>query len=377
MAKQHKLRLTLLIFLIFISLGLPDSIMGSGWPSIRTDFNLQARDISIYTSVGLIFSIITSYFYPFLTKYLSLKQIITLSIGSVVVGLGIISIVPNALLLFLAFPFLGMGQGAIDVAVNIFAAKNFSKRLMSFLHGFYGVGASLSSMFVAIFLKTTFGWRGATLAILICQLAILLLVMLNGKLFAEDRQVADTTQKMAKIVLNFRHYLGPLFYLFYGIELVVGSFLSTYMKEVHHFSTSESAAMTALFLLALTLGRFTNGLITNRLTEVRILQFQFLCALAGILLLSIQPALAAFLIGYGFSVLFPMMMSMPHQYYEEAIANRIVNLQMTFANIGILIMPVLFGFIIQSIGFQYFPLLLSLNIIILILIVLGIMREKN
>lgn len=377
MAKQHKLRLTLLIFLIFISLGLPDSIMGSGWPSIRADFNLQARDISIYTSVGLIFSIITSYFYPFLTKYLSLKQIITLSIGAVVIGLGIISIVPNALLLFLAFPFLGMGQGAIDVAVNIFAAKNFSKRTMSFLHGFYGVGASLSSLFVAIFLKTAFGWRGATLIILICQLVILLSVVLNGKLFIEEKEEIDATQNMAKVVLNFRHYLGPLFYLFYGVELVVGSFLSTYMREVHHLSSSKSAAMTALFLFALTLGRFTNGLITHRLTETRILQIQFICSILGIVLLTSQPTIASFLIGYGFSVLFPMLMSMPHQHYEEVIANRIVNLQMTFANIGILVLPVLFGFLIQAIGFQYFPLLLSINIIILIMIVVGVVRVKG
>lgn len=376
MTKRNSVLLTVIIFIIFISLGLPDSIMGSGWPSIRRDFGLQARDLSLYTSVALIFSMLTSYFYPKLNKVFNLYQIIAISILSVVIGLFILAIVPNAFVLYFAFPFLGVGQGAIDVAVNLFAAKNFSKSLMSYLHGFYGIGASLSSAFVALFLSTEIGWRGAVFAVFILQVIILFLVFRYRTLFFTKMEV-ENESKVQMVHLELKHYYAPLFHFFCGIELVIGAFLSTYMKEIHHLSDASAATMTAVYLFAFTFGRFLNGAIARFFTEKKLFMFQFAITFLGIILLSNVPIVASFLIGYGSSTLFPMMISVPHHYYTANLADRIVNLQMTFANAGYLLLPIFCGFLLQQVGFSYFPVILGINLFILVILVELIISKKK
>jgi fucose permease len=344
-----------MIFMIYISLGLPDSIMGSAWPNIRADFNLPVANISFYSSVALVFSILTSIFYPKIAKRFNMYQIFFWSVMGVIVALGIMGVAPNGWILYLAFPFFGVGQGAIDVAVNTFAARHFSPGLMSVLHGFYGVGASLSSTIVAFFLATQFGWRGATIFILILQAIIFAFVIIGRKSLVE--KVEEEAHAGADdIVLSFRHYYGPIFFFLYtGLEIVVANFLSSYHKSTYGLTDAQAASQTAIFLITFTIGRFVNGILTRKFKQLTLVYASLVIAFVGMLVLPMHAQVSSGLIGLGFAILFPVAMTFPHTSFDAPTADRVVNVQMTYTNVGLLVLPLAFGQLFNVISVSAFP----------------------
>ena len=125
--------LVVLNFIIYISLGLPDSILGSAWPSMRQSYEMGASQVSYLTTIMLLFSFFSSMLYTKIAKYLTVAKVILTSMLCVIIGLILMMITSNPIVLFLATPFMGIGQGAIDVTVNHFAAKHLPSSLMAVL----------------------------------------------------------------------------------------------------------------------------------------------------------------------------------------------------------------------------------------------------
>jgi fucose permease len=362
--------LLVMIFMIYISLGLPDSIMGSAWPNIRADFGLPIANISFYSSVALVFSILTSIYYPKIAKRFNMYQIFFWSVMGVMVALGIMALAPNGWILYLAFPFFGVGQGAIDVAVNTFAARHFSPGLMSVLHGFYGIGASLSSTIVAFFLATQFGWRGATVFILLLQLVIFAVVIFGRQSLVEKVE-EEAHEANVEIKLGLQHYYGPIFFFLYtGLEIVVANFLSSYHKATYDLTDAQAASQTAIFLVTFTIGRFANGLLVKWFKQISLVYASLAIAVLGMLLLPVSAPLSSGLIGLGFAILFPVAMTFPHRAFAPQVADRVVNVQMTYTNVGLLLLPLVFGQLFNLVSVAAFPWLAGGTFLVMLVFLL-------
>ena len=152
-------------FLIYIGLGLPDAIMGSAWPAVRQTYHVNVNYVGCLTMISLAFSFISTLLYPKLAKAMTMASIMLMSMGFVMIGILLLFWGEATILLILASVALGLGQGAIDIAINDYAAKHFTSGLMSILHGMYGVGITLNSLILAISLLFPTGWRIGVLII--------------------------------------------------------------------------------------------------------------------------------------------------------------------------------------------------------------------
>ncbi|HCN74072.1 MFS transporter [Pseudolactococcus plantarum] len=377
--------IVLLNFIIYISLGLPDSILGSAWPSMRQSYGMAADQVSYLTTIMLLFSFLSSMLYTKISKYLTVAKVIVISMVFVIIGLILMMITSNPVILFLTTPFLGIGQGAIDVTVNHFAAKHLPSALMSLLHGFYGLGVSLSAAILTFFLSTFASWRLAILAIAVIEVLILLLIVIYRDQFAErdtSHQANKATDALSRDSrFNLRHLLHPIFYFFYAIEGIVGIYMATYYVENFHVKPAQAAFYTTLFWLGLMFGRFLTGALTRVLSDKKILCAHLVLLLIMSALLGLPPSaytsLMIFIFGLSLSPLYPLMMMLPNQLYPEIIAKRVISYNVGFCLLGILVFPLIFGEVFNQVGFAIFPILILGIALILLGLALLIFNQKT
>ncbi|GFH43214.1 MFS transporter [Lactococcus hodotermopsidis] len=376
MSKKTKITaIVILNFIIYISLGLPDSILGSAWPSMRVSYDMGASQVSYLSTIMLVFSFLSSVFYTKISQKLTVAQVIFSSMTFVIIGLILMMVTANPLVLFLATPFMGIGQGAIDVTVNHFAAKHLPSSLMSLLHGFYGLGVSLSAAILTFFLSTFSSWRLAIGFITVVEILILTLIFVYRATFAEHDQsenVAEKSENELKPKFRVAYFVSPLFYFFYSVEGVVGVFLATYYAEVFQVKPSLSAGYTTLFWLGLMTGRFLTGVLTRFLSDKKII-FTHLVSLIIMSFALLFPPTAwtpvvVFVLGLAMSALYPLLMMLPNQMYPEPIAQKVISYNVGFCLLGILVFPLLFGVLFRLMTFSIFPIfIISMSAILLIL----------
>lgn len=376
--------LVILNFIIYISLGLPDAILGSAWPSMRLSYAMGASQVSYLTSLMLIFSFLSSIFYPKISKYLTVAQVIFGSMWCVIIGLILMVLTTNPWCLFLATPFMGIGQGAIDITVNHFAAKHLPSSLMSLLHGFYGVGVSMSAGILTFFLSTFSSWRLAIIAIAILEILILGLIYLYRMQFSEHdaaERAEELVEGIGKPQFRWIHFLGPIFYFFYAIEGIMGIFLATYYVEHFHVKSAQAAFFTTLFWLGLMIGRFLTGGLTKFFKDKVIIYCHLILLLLMAMLLVLPPGIytlgIVFLLGLAMSPLYPLMMMLPNQFYEDVIAQKIISYNVGFCMLGILVFPLLFGALFKVFSFSIFPSLIILITLILTALALLIYQQEK
>lgn len=375
--------LIILNFIIYISLGLPDSILGSAWPSMRQSYSLGASQVSYLITIMLIFSFLSSMLYSKISRYLSVAQVIFISMSFVIIGLMLMVVTSNPVVLFLSTPFMGIGQGAIDVTVNHFAAKHLPSSLMSLLHGFYGVGVSLSSAILTFFLSTFASWRLAISFIAVIEILILILILIYRVHFSEhDEQIAQgKIKEKASQKFKWSYFITPIFYFFYAVEGVCGVFLATYYVENFQVKSAQAAFLTTLFWLGLTVGRFLTGALTTFLSDKKIIlsHLILLVAMSALLILppSVYTTVIVFVLGLAMSALYPLMMMRPNQLYPESIAKQVISYNVGFCLLGILVFPLIFGVLFKAIGFGIFPVLVLAITLILLVLAVVIFRQED
>jgi MFS family permease len=374
--------IVILNFIIYISLGLPDSILGSAWPSMRQSYGMGANQVSYLTTIMLVFSFLSSMLYTKISRYLTVAHVIFISMLLVIIGLILMLVTSNPVILFISTPFMGIGQGAIDVTVNHFAAKHLPSSLMSLLHGFYGVGVSLSAAILTFFLSTFSSWRLAIGFIAVVEILILGLILFYRAYFSEhdaEKHLPDKDKSHQKFKLSY--FITPLFYFFYAIEGVCGVFLATYYVENFQVKSAQAAFLTTLFWLGLTVGRFLTGALTTFLSDKKIILSHLLLLVAMSALLFLPPSgyttVIVFMLGLAMSALYPLMMMRPNQLYPEVIAKQVISYNVGFCLLGILVFPLVFGALFKIFSFGIFPLLLLAISLILLIFGLMILKERQ
>ncbi|MBR1968381.1 MAG: MFS transporter [Clostridia bacterium] len=372
--------LLILIYIVFIGLGLPDSLFGSAWPAIYPEFNLPvsaANAVTILISSGTV-----------LASFFSARLINKFGTGAVTA----VSTVITALSL-LGFSFaqsiwwfipltipLGAGAGAIDAALNNYVAVHYNSTQMNFLHCFYGVGVALSPFLMSFALEQNNDWRLGYRTVFYIMIAIsivaILCLPLWNKVKADEKKEDDFTPKtltfleMAKMPAVRTAWIT--FFSSVALEFTCGVWGCTYLVSSEGMSEALAAFFLTFYYIGMTLGRFTSGVISKFLKPVNIIYsgYSFVAVGLTLLVLPVPPIMkgvALLLIGFGNAPTFPNLTYLTPINFGKDISQSIIGTQMAFCNIGILLMPPVFGFMADLISVKVFPYYLIALFAVLVL----------
>ena len=387
--------LLFIIFLVFIGLGLPDSLFGSAWPAIRLDIALPISFANFITCTISLGTVTASLFAAKLINKFGTGVITAVSTGATALALLGFSLSNSGWFMILLSIPLGLGAGAIDSALNNFVAVHYSARTMNFLHCFYGVGVSASPLLVSLALNSGNNWRGGYRLVFLIMIAITifatLAIPLWKKVQSSNKSADEKTDKekpkslslltLAKIPAARWSWL--LFFSTCGLEFTCGIWGSTFFVEAENLSEATAASYVTFYYLGITVGRFVCGLISGKMKPQSIVYSgYFIVFLALItLFLPIPPILkgvALFMIGFGNGPTFPNCICLTPYYFGNDLSQSVVATQMACCNLGILLMPPVFGFIADFISIKLFPaFLMTLFAIMAVSTVLYNKRAKT
>ncbi len=369
--------LLIVIYLAFISLGLPDSVFGVAWPVIREDLNLPisyAGAISFVLTVGTITSSLLSGY--FISK-LKTGKIIIFSVTLTIVGLIGFSIAPSFFLfLVVAFP-LGFGAGSIDTALNNYVAINYKSHHMNWLHAFWGVGATLGPVIMAVYLGSN-AWRNGFLTLAIIQIGFLIVLTLSYPLWKDNSEKHDevfpVTHKQSIFKIKGATLAVIIFLAYCALEFTIGIWGSSYLVISKSVTPSNAARIVAMYFGGIMIGRFISGGLSFKFSnKVMIFGGIFIVFIGGFLLLlaqSINVITVSFvLLGMGLAPIFPSMIHETPKNFGKENSQYIIGYQIAFAYLGTAIFPPLLGILAQVISINIFPLYVFILALILLLFV--------
>ena len=358
------------IYLVFISLGLPDSLLGSGWPKMQAVFGVPSSYAG-YVSMTISFmTIISALLSPRMIRKFHTKWIIIVSIALTVFGLLGFSICGQYPMLFLfAIPY-GLGAGSIDASVNHYVASHYSSSVMNFLHCFYGVGAVISPCIMAQALKVA-RWNEGYRWTAFIQMGILLVCILSLPLWKRNEAFAGTESAGSAGIRTALRVPGVALTLIAIFAYSSGE-ATCFLWTPSYFAGTKAglsdgtiAAFGSLIFGGLMLGRLLSGLISNRLGDKRLIRIGIAVELFGILLVMLPApgyilAAAGFvIIGTGMGPVYPAIQHMAPSNFGPKYSAAVIGLQMAFAYIGSTFMPMVFGHLQQAIGIGIMPLYLA------------------
>ncbi|WP_242944521.1 MFS transporter [Oribacterium sp. WCC10] len=358
--------------MIFISLGLPDSLLGSGWPKMQVVFGVPSSYAG-YVSMTISFmTIISALLSPKIIKRFHTKWIVIFSIFLTIIGLLGFSISWQYAMLFLfAIPY-GLGAGAIDASVNHYVANNYSGSVMNFLHCFYGVGAVISPSIMALALKYA-RWNEGYRWTAFVQMGILLVCILSFPLWKRNESGSDEEElrnsagireslKVPGVILTL-----IAFFAYCSGEATCFLWTPSYFAETRAGLSDELiASFGSLIFGGLMLGRLISGFISNRLDDRLRIRIGIFVELFGIILVLMPlsgyhvAAVGFVIIGTGMGPVYPAIQHMAPANFGQRYSAAVIGLQMASAYVGSTFMPMVFGLLQQAVGIGIMPVYLLL-----------------
>lgn len=356
-----------LIYLAFISLGLPDSLLGAGWPVMHTELGVSVSFMGIISMVISGGTIVSSLLSDKLTHKFGTRAVTVASVLLTVAALFGFSFSGSfSMLIIFAVPY-GLGAGAIDAALNNYVALHYKAKHMSWLHCFWGVGAIISPFIMSFALKNL-NWNSGYRIVGFIQLAIALLLLVTLPVWKINKteSTADTKRVGLTAALKIKGvpFLLIGFFAYCAAEATAMYWASTYFTEVKGISGDRAASFAALFYIGITLGRFASGFITERLGDRRMILLGTGILACGIMILlipvqSYMTAFAAFLvIGFGCAPIYPCIIHSTPANFGAENSGAIIGIQMASAYVGSTFIPPLFGLLGNAVGFSVMPVYL-------------------
>lgn len=374
------LLLLTIIYLAFISLGLPDSLLGSAWPTMYPQFGASLSDAGTISTVISLCTIVSSLASDRINRKLGTGLVTAISTAMTAVALFGFSLSHSVWELCLwAIPY-GLGAGGVDAALNNYVALHYSSRHMSWLHCFWGVGASISPYIMSYALGTASGWQGGyrtvggIQAILsIALFAALPVWRIQNRAFAEasPEEPAGKSLSLGRVL----RIPGVIFILlaFFGdcaLEMTAGLWASSYLVEFRGVDGETAALFASLYYLGITAGRFLNGFVANRLGDRRMIRIGILVMAAGAVMIALPQnavALAGLLVvGLGCAPVYPSIIHSTPANFGRENSQAIVGIQMASAYCGSTLAPLVFGWIAQAGGIGLYPLYLGCAIALML-----------
>lgn len=372
--------LLLVIYITFIGLGLPDSILGSAWPAMYVEFNIPISSQSILTMLISTGTVTASIFSARLINKFGTGLLTAISTLLSTICLLCFSFSNSFFfLLLLAFP-LGSGAGAIDAALNNYVSVHYSAIKMNFLHSFYGVGVALSPYLMSICLKVDNDWRQGYRLVFLIMLVVSIVAFCSLPLWKKASRLStekikepqNKTLSLTQIAkIPTIKYAWIAYFTSVGLEFTCGIWGCTYLVSSEGLTESFSAKLITLYYIGMTLGRFLSGIISVKLKNHQIVGIGYtIVGVAIILLILPLPAIvkgvALLLIGLGNGPTFPNLAYLTPKFFGQENSQAITGTILAVCNVGILLIPPLFGIIAQSLTLKIFPLFILILFILMV-----------
>ena len=358
------------IYLAFISLGLPDSLLGSGWPTMQNDFDVPSSYAG-YVSMSISFmTIISALIAPTLIRKFKTNQIVVFSILLTVLGLMGFSFASSYAMLFLFVIPYGLGAGSVDSALNNYVAKHYSSSVMNFLHCFYGVGAMISPYIMSLALSRA-RWNEGYRWTAYIQSGIMLVCLLSFPLWKKNAETSDDDESDSTGIISALKIRGVIptliaFYAYCSGEATCFLWTSSYFVGTKHGISAElAAAFGSLIFGGLMLGRLISAFVSNKLGDRLLIRIGIAVESVGILLIFLPhkgyiPAAVGFvIIGIGMGPVYPAIQHMAPENFGRKNSAAVIGLQMASAYIGSTFMPMVFGLLQQALGIAIMPMYLT------------------
>ena len=370
------------IYLAFISLGLPDSLLGSAWPSMHLEFGVPVSYAGVISMIIALGTVVSSLQSDRLTRRLGAGMVTALSVLLTALALLGFSLSRSFFALcLLAIPY-GLGAGSVDAALNNYVALNYASRHMSWLHCMWGVGTSVGPYVMEYALTGGQGWNAGYRYIAILQFALTLVIFVSLPLWkkrAAQTRAEDAAADVGR-ALPLREIVRipgakdvmVAFFCYCAVEATTMLWASSYLALGRGVSAEAAAGYASLFFIGITVGRALNGFLTMRFSDAQMIRAgQALVALGALLLLlplGTGAALAGLVvIGLGCAPIYPCII---HSTPERFGANRsqaLIGVQMASAYVGNCLMPPLFGLIANHISIGLFPIFLLVALAMMVL----------
>lgn len=353
-----------LIYIAFISLGLPDSLLGSAWPVIHSELDVPVSYMGIVTMIISGGTIISSLMSDKLTRKFGTKIVTVVSVFLTVIALlGFSYSTDFWMLIVFAIPY-GLGAGAIDAALNNYVALHYKAKHMSWLHCFWGIG-TIASPFIMSYALENKTWNSGYRIVGFVQLGIALLLLVTLPVWKVNKTEAETAHKSVGVFGALKIKGVPFlligFFAYCAAEATTMQWASTYFVEVKNISPEKAAGFASLFYIGITVGRFICGFVTDKLGDRKMILIGTGVLICGVLALFIPTdsyiaAFIAFLvIGIGCAPVYPCIIhSTPYNFGTEN-SGAIIGIQMASAYVGSTFIPPLYGLLGNAISFSIMP----------------------
>lgn len=381
-----------IIYLAFISLGLPDALLGSAWPTMYKEFGVSVSYAGVISMIIAIGTVVSSLQSDRLTRKFGTGWVTAISVLLTATALFGFSISNSfGILCLWAIPY-GLGAGSVDASLNNYVALHYASRHMSWLHCMWGIGASLGPYIMGYALSGGQGWNMGYRYIAIIQVILTIILLLSlplwKKRISDNSETNSANSQIEPLSLrNIVKIPGAkevmiTFFCYCALEQTAGLWASSYFVLYRGLSTDTAAALAGLFFIGITVGRALSGFLTIKFNDKQMIRLGQGIILAGIISLLLPfgestSFLGLVLIGLGCAPVYPCIIHSTPEHFGADKSQAIIGVQMASAYIGICIMPPLFGLIANHINVALLPVYLFAILILMIVMHEMLMKKTE
>ena len=373
-----------LIYLSFISLGLPDALLGSAWPVMYTELGVPlsgAGLVSMIISAGTVLSSLMS---ERLTRRFGPGKVTAVSVGMTALALCGFALSGSFWLLCLfAVPY-GLGAGGVDACLNNFVALHYASRHMSWLHCMWGIGASVGPHIMGRAITAGQSWHAGYGYIAVLQIVLTFVLLMSLPKWkqptdsgAQSRPMEPVTLRQALFIRGVREVL-TCFFCYCALEQTAGLWASSYLVLKNGLPAEKAASLAALYYMGLTVGRALSGFLTLRLDDRAMVRTGFVLILLGVVCVPLGggATLAGLVIlGLGSAPIYPCLIHSTPGFFGAGNSQAIIGMQMASAYVGTCLMPPLFGLVARHISMALFPAYLLMFLILMFCMFQHLMKK--
>lgn len=370
--------LLIVIYIAFIGLGVPDSLIGSAWPAIHTEMNIPVEAVSILTFIISGCTVLSSMFSAGILNKLGTAGVTAFSTAMTAAALLGFSFAPSFWFMIPLAVILGLGAGAIDSGLNNYVALHFKASHMNFLHCFYGVGVSLSPYLMSQALSDA-GWRGGYRYAFYVQAAITLLLIISIPMWKKSSSADESEDENSVNLTLFQMAKMPevrqvwiIMLATNAIEYACGVWGSTYLVSEKGFEVKHGALALTVYYIGMSIGRFVSGLLSDKISTWKRIGIGtiILAPAIAIMLLPLHGAVTVaglFLVGLGNGSIYPNMIHLTPHNFGKDVSQSIMGSQIAFAYIGVMLAPPAVSLISGLFGIKIYPVLLAVLYVIMVI----------
>ena len=360
-----------IIYLSFISLGLPDALLGAAWPNIYVDLQTSVSYAGIIFMIISAGTVVSSLMSDRLTYHLGTGKLTAISVGMTAIALFGFSTSNSFLMLCLwAVPY-GLGAGSVDASLNNYVALHYEGYHMSWLHCMWGVGATVGPYVMGYMLSGGHSWTSGYRIIAMLQVGLTLILFLSLPLWKERRNVKNGEEAATGEVLSLGEVLKipgvkeimVTFFCYCALEQTTGLWASSYLVMYKGVAPDMAASFASMFFIGITVGRAVNGFMTLKFNDNQLIRLGQMIVAAGILAMLLPlgntVSLVGFvLIGLGCAPIYPCIIHSTPENFGADKSQAVIGVQMASAYVGNIVMPPLFGVIAEHITIWLLPVYL-------------------